>query len=88
MAEVIKTFNIIPNERQIRNSLRLYQNEDVFLTSGTGSGKSTLVDAVFLAKPLAKKPGRVILVEPTRALIDDQVCRISMFEIAPHTNHS
>lgn len=74
MAQVIRSsLNVEPREWQIENSLRLYNSQDVFLTSGTGSGKSTLVHAVISARKLAKKPCRVILIEPTRALSDDQV---------------
>lgn len=73
IAEVIRTFNIEPTEWQSKYAHELFKSKDVFLTAETGSGKSTLVHAVILARQLLGEPCRALVVEPTCALDKDQV---------------
>lgn len=75
MEEVIRHgLNVAePTSWQTENALCLFEGMDVFLTAGTGSGKSTLVHSFILASKMAGKPCCAIVIEPTRALMDDQV---------------
>lgn len=73
MENILRSFNIEPREWQVQNALRLFNGEEVFITAGTGSGKSTLVQAAILGRLLVMKPCRTILIQPTQALSDDQV---------------
>ncbi|KAF8302083.1 P-loop containing nucleoside triphosphate hydrolase protein, partial [Clavulina sp. PMI_390] len=51
----------------------LVDGTDVFLTAGTGSGKSAIVHAFTLARAIQGKPSIALIIQPTRALMDDQV---------------
>ena len=62
-----------PHPWQIKHSLSLCNNQEVFITSRTGSGKSTLTLAPIIARQVLKNPYIAIAVYPTEALITNQV---------------
>lgn len=64
IGHIIRTFGIEPHEWQVEYTYKLVKGEDIFLTAGTGSGKSTLVHAAVLATQLLERPCRAIVVEP------------------------
>src|SRR5260370_27337236 len=62
-----------PHDWQIAHSLHLLREQEVFLTSKTGSGKSALTLATVIAQKLTWKAHIAIVIYPTESLIIDQV---------------
>ena len=62
-------FSIKPHQWQVNNALHLCQNQDVFITSRTGSGKSMLTLVLVIAQRLLGRLHVAITVYPTCELM-------------------
>lgn len=65
-------------EHQIIHRMDLISGKDLFLVIATGQGKTIVLHAPLIAAQARKEDGIAFLIAPTKVLVDQQVCCITL----------